>query len=85
MASKHWASKDKAANQQNVVYMLSICHLPDMLNTGKKDRKGNPVMKAGLVMAYNQNMGGIDRVDQQLHGVHILRKQSPSMELTLSW
>ena len=56
-----------------------------MLNTGKKDRKGNPVMKAGLVMAYNQNMGGTDRVDQQLHGVHILRKQSPSMELTLSW
>ena len=78
MGSKHWASKDKAANQQKVVYMLSICHLPDMLNTGN-------VMKAGLVMAYNQNMGGIDHVDQQLDGVHILRKQSPSMKLTLSW
>ena len=49
-----------------------------MLNTGN-------VMKAGLVMAYNQNMGGIDHVDQQLDGVHILRKQSPSMKLPLSW
>ena len=54
--------------------MLSTCHPPNMVNTSKKDRQGNSVMKPGLVRGYSQHMGGVDHVDQQLHGVHILHK-----------
>ena len=37
-----------------------------MLATPKK----NPA----LIRAYNQHMGGVDRVDQQFHAIHVLRK-----------
>ena len=33
-------------------------------------------MKQAIVSSYNQHMGGADRVHQQLHGMHILRKHN---------
>ena len=35
---------------------------------------GNDVIKPLAVRLYNLFMGGVDRVDQQLHGIHALRK-----------
>ena len=40
--------------------------------TGKVDANGIEVSKASMVRTYNVNMGGIDRVDQQLHNLRIL-------------
>ena len=40
-----------------------------MILTGKTDNAGNPEKKPGLIRAYNQHMGGVDRVDQQLHAM----------------
>ena len=31
-------------------------------------------MKPAILRSYNQHMGGVDHVDQQLHGIHILQK-----------
>ena len=45
-----------------------------MLNTSKVDGQGNIVKKPGAIVCYNANMGGIDRMDQQLHGIQMLRK-----------
>ena len=45
-----------------------------MILTGKTDNAGNPEKKPGLIRAYNQHMGGVDRVDQQLQAIHVLRK-----------
>ena len=67
---KYRAHKDKAGGQPNVVFMLSTCHQPEMeLVTPNSD-----VMKPTAVKSYNKHMGGVDRVDQQLHGLHALRK-----------
>ena len=31
-------------------------------------------MKPVIVKSYDQHMGGVDHVDQQLYGIHILQK-----------
>ena len=74
VACKYRAMQDKASNQQKVVYMLSTCHRQIMVDTGKNDRNGAAIVKPGLVTAYNKHMGGVDRVDQQLHGIQILQR-----------
>ena len=73
-ACKYRSIKDKAGNVPKVVYMLSTCHNATMEDTGKEDREGNPVLKPGIVKSYNSHMGGVDRVDQQLHNIQSLRK-----------
>ena len=45
-----------------------------MVNTCKIDSNTNPIFKPSMIAGYNRNMGGIDIVDQQLHGLHLLRK-----------
>ena len=45
-----------------------------MVDTGKKDRDDNTIFKPSMVKDYNSHMGGVDKVDQQLHGLHTLRK-----------
>ena len=30
-------------------------------------------MKPLIVRSYNQHMGGVDHVDQQLHGIHVTK------------
>ena len=36
--------------------------------------KEHGIMKSSLIKRYNQHMGGVDRVDQQLHNLKILQK-----------
>ena len=45
-----------------------------MVNTSKVDGQGNIVRKPKAIVYYNTNMGGVDRMDQQLHGIQVLRK-----------
>ena len=47
---------------------------PSMVDTGKANKDGNQVIKPAMIKAYNQHMGGVDRVDLQLHAVQALRK-----------
>ena len=70
LAIKYRANKDKAGGQPKVVFMLSTCHQPDM----ELVNPDSNVLKPTAVKSYNQHMGGADRVDQQLHGLQVLRK-----------
>ena len=45
-----------------------------MVNTSKVDGQGNIVRKPEAIVYYNTNMGGVDRMDQQLHDTQVLRK-----------
>ena len=45
-----------------------------MVNTSKVDGQGNIVRKPAAIMYYNTNMEGVDRMDQQLHGIQVLSK-----------
>ena len=56
--------------------MLSTCHNPAMVETGKSNREGNQVMKPTMASSYNTHMGGVDRIDQQLHSIQSLRKSN---------
>ena len=68
VACKFRALQDKSGNNQKVVYMLSTCHNPIIVDTGKKAHpSGDPVLKPAIISLYN-------RVDQQLHGIQALRK-----------
>ena len=74
LACKYRASKGKAGNKPKVVFMLSTFHNPFMEDTSKVDRDENHIMKPAMVRSYNVHMGGVNHVDQQLHGVQALRK-----------
>ena len=50
--------------------MLSTCHNPAMIETGKSNHEGNPVVKP-IMVSYSAHMGGID---QQLYNIQSLRK-----------
>ena len=69
LACKFRARKDKANKKPKVVFMLSTVHNSAMVDTGKTDKDGNPIIKPALIKAYNHHMGGVDRVDQQLHSM----------------
>ena len=45
-----------------------------IVDTGKTDRNDVPIVKPSAIRSYNLHMGGVDRVDQQLHGIQSLRK-----------
>ena len=45
-----------------------------MVNTSKVEGQGNIVRKPEAIVYYNTNMGGVDRMDQQLHGIQLLKK-----------
>ena len=68
-ACKYRADKDKASGQQKIVFMLSTCHQPAMESIPGKNAQNPKVIRD-----YNIHMGGVDCVDQQLHGFHTLRK-----------
>ena len=74
LMSKYCASKDKANKKKKIVYLLSTCHNPYMVNTGKVDSNTNPIYKSSMIVDYNRNMGGVDMFDQHLHGLHLLCK-----------
>ena len=68
-ACKFRADKDKASEQQKIVFMLSTCHQPAMESIPGKNAQNPKVIRD-----YNIHMEGVDCVDQQLHGFHTLRK-----------
>lgn len=74
LVSKYRDSKDKANKKQKVVYLLSTYHNSYMVETAKRNSDGSKVMKPSMITDYNIHMGGVDKVDQQLHGLHTLRR-----------
>lgn len=56
------------------VKMLSTVHTPEMVDTGKKDRNNEPIMKPKIVLDYNNGMGGVDRSDQLAASYRSVRK-----------
>ena len=71
---KYRAKKDKASGKQKVVYLLSTCHQPLMQEVDAYSRDNTPVFKPAAIKCYNQHMGGVDWVDQQLNCLQTLRK-----------
>ena len=45
-----------------------------MKNTSKTDHDGNIIQKSDAIIYYNKNMGGVDKIDQQLDSTNIIRK-----------
>ena len=45
-----------------------------MKNTSKADHDGNIIQKPDAIIYYNKNMGGVDKIDQQLDSINIFRK-----------
>ena len=58
------------------VKMLSTKHNLKMLDTGKKSRQGNAIIKPACVVAYNHGMGGVDRSDQLSATCRSVRKHT---------
>ena len=58
------------------VKMLSTKHNSEMLDTGKKNREGNAIIKPACVVAYNHGMGGVDRSDQLSATCRSVRKHT---------
>ena len=69
VACKYRSNKGKSGGQQKIVFMLTTQHHPTM-----EDVPGQNVPKPTIVRQYNFHMCGEERVDQQLHGFHTLRK-----------
>ena len=74
VAVKYRAIKDKSNKKPKIVYMLTTCHQPTMLEVDAYHPEGHAVFKPEAIKAYNHHMGGVDMVDQQLHNLRTLRK-----------
>lgn len=74
LAMKYRGAKDKSPGKPKIVHVISTKHGAKMMNTNSKDADGNIIKKPEAIVYYNHNMGGIDRMDQQLHGIQVLRK-----------
>ena len=60
------------------VLTLSTLHSGKIANSGKKNRRGDEIMKPDCILDYNAHMCGVDRLDQMLSYYSPLRK-------TLKW
>ena len=74
LAVKYRAAKDNAAGKPKVVFLLSTDHEDRMANTNRRDANGNVVQKPMCIKDYNQCMGGVDTMDQQIHQLSTVRK-----------
>ena len=54
--------------------MLSSMHTAEMVNTQKKRRNGEDIIKPQCVLSYNEGMGGVDRSDQRASTYQCVRK-----------
>ena len=72
--TKYRATKDSASKKPKIVNVLSTAHGASFGNTNRRDKDGNIIQKPTSIIAYNHNMGGVDRIDQQLDGFDVLRK-----------
>ena len=66
LAIKYRAAKNKSDGKPKVVHLLSTKHNAAMKNTSKADHNGNIIQKPDAIIYYNKNMGGVDKIDQQL-------------------
>ena len=74
LAMKYRGAKDKTAGKPKTVHVILTKHSARMVNTSKADVQGNIFRKSKAIVYYNTNVGDADRTDQQLHGIHVLRK-----------
>ena len=75
VAAKYRSLKDKASKQPKIVFMLSTCHDAVSKHTEKVDHSsGLENIKPLMTIDYDKHMGGVDRVNQQLHSLRIIRK-----------
>ena len=56
------------------VKMLSSMHTAEMVNTQKRHRNGKHIIKLQCVLSYNEEMGEVDRSDQQASIYQCVRK-----------
>ena len=73
-AMKYRGAKDETAGKPKILCVILTKHSARMVNTFKIDGQTNIVRKPEAIVYYNTNMGGVDRMDQQLHGIQVLRK-----------
>ena len=45
-------AKTKQAKKKKIVYLLSTCHNPYMVNTGKVNSNTNPIFKLSMIVNY---------------------------------
>ena len=74
LAMKYREAKDRTAGKPKIVPVTLTKHSARMLNTSKVDKQGNIFRKTEAIVYYNSSMGGVDRMDQQLHGIQVPRK-----------
>ena len=73
-AVKYRALKNRSNNKPKIVNLINTAYKATLGPTGKKDKDGNDIVKPNCVIHYNHQMGGVDLMDQQLHGFRTVRK-----------
>ena len=74
LAMKYNRAKDKTVGKPRTAYVILTKLSARMVNTSKVDGQVDIVRKPEATVYYNTNMGGVDRMDQELHGIQVLRK-----------
>ena len=74
LAMKYRGAKDKTTGKPKIVHVILTKHSARMVNTSNVDGQGNIDRKPEAIVYYDTNMGGVDRMDQQLYGSQVLRK-----------
>ena len=74
LTMKYRGAKDKPAGKPKIVHVILCKHSSRMVNTSIVNEQGNIARKSEATLYYNTNMGGVDRMDEQLHGIQVLRK-----------
>ena len=54
--------------------MLCGMHTAEMVNTQKKHKNGQDIIKPQCVLSYNEGMGEVDRCDQRASNYQCVRK-----------
>ena len=73
LALKYTGAKEKQLEKPKIVHVISPKPSARMVNTSKVNGQGNTVRKPEATLYYNTNMGGVDRMYQQLHGIQVLQ------------
>ena len=53
------------------VKMLSSMHTAEIVNTQKKHRNGEDIIKSQCVLSYDEGMSGVDRSDQRTTPINV--------------
>ena len=74
LAIKYRAAKNKSDGNPKVILLLSTKHNTAVKNTSKTDHDGNIIQKPDAIIYYNKSKGGVDKIDQKLDSINIIRK-----------